>query len=277
MYPLNIKEKYEQNNLINLAHRFTTLYLGNYISWDMRENVWSHPWVDIYPEKKNDDVFCVLNWKVYKVWEDWMYWKYVFIKHQNIYNPDDFTKKTTLYSCYLHLSETLVKKNDTIKEWKIIWKTWNTWNSYWEHLHFQIDKASAPYHSYWPFTSSDSKKAWVSFLEAVNIWLWINNAKLHTINPLVYLDKIKELKNKITISSSNTNNNKLTKKLDKAFKKVKNKLSKKNIEKQIIIYENLENKISKILEKLSKFSSKYETLSYLKILITKELKILYNK
>lgn len=213
MYPLKIKEKYDQSNLNSLWHRFTVVYLGNYIPGNMDEEWGSHPWVDIVPERKWQEVFSVLDWTVFKCWEDWAYWKYVFIEHKNVPHPDDFSKTTTLYSCYEHLSEFWVKLWDTLKEWDMIWKTWNTWNSFWEHLHFQIDRQEAPYHAYWPYTWAEAKEAWVGFSEWVNKWLWKDKAKMYTINPLVYLDKVssntsikvEEKKiEEVKISSSNT-------------------------------------------------------------------------
>lgn len=190
MYPLKIKEKYDRNNLENLWHRFSVPYLWNYRDWDYKEFSWSHPWVDIRPEHENQDVFSVLDWKIYKTWEDGSYWKYIFIEHENVPHPDDFSKTTTLFSCYEHLNEIDVEAWDIIKEWEKIWTTWNTWISFWEHLHFQIDRQEAPFHAYWPFTWAEVKNAWVSFSEGINIWLWQDKAKLYTVNPLVYLDEI---------------------------------------------------------------------------------------
>lgn len=191
MYPLKVSMKYDPSNLANLGHIYTVPYMWNYIPWEYWEFSWSHPWVDIFPEKSNDDVFCVLDGEVYKTWEDVWYGKYIFIKHKNVPNPDNFSLKTTLYSCYLHLSEVFVEDNDILKEWHIIWKTWNTWISFWEHLHFQIDRDTAPYHAYWPYDWSDVKASWVSFSEWVNLKLWYENALKYTINPLVYLDQVK--------------------------------------------------------------------------------------
>lgn len=204
MYPLKIKEKYDQNNLNWLAHRFTVVYLWTYKDWDYTEYVWSHPWVDIVPVVKNQDVLSVLDWKIFKAWEDWAYWKFVFIEHLNVPDPDDLTKTTTLYSCYEHLSQVNVNIWDFVKEGDIIWKTWNTWNSFWEHLHFQIDRMQAPFHAYWPFTWAEAKAAGQSFTGWVNIWLGLDKAKMYTVNPLVYLDKLPLNVNTIKTTTTTT-------------------------------------------------------------------------
>lgn len=192
MYPLKIPEKYDKNKLEKLANRFTTCYLWNYIPWDYSSWNWSHPWVDIVPTKTNDDVYCILDWIVEKAENSSSIWNYVVIKHIWVKDPNDFSKTTTLYSCYLHLSEFSVSAWNNIKEWDILWKTWSTWMSYWEHLHFQIDRKEAIYHAYWPYSTTDTNNAWVWFLEWVNLWLWLDNAKKCTIDPLVYLDNLEK-------------------------------------------------------------------------------------
>ncbi len=190
MYPLKIKEKYDQNNLTTLSHRFSVVYLWTYKDGDYTQNIGSHPGVDIVPESKNQEVVSVLDGKIFKCGEDGAYGKFVFIEHENVPDPDDMSKLTTLYSCYEHLSEVKVNIWDIVKEWTLIGKTGNTGNSFWEHLHFQIDRIQAPFHAYWPFTWVEAKAAWQSFTGAVNIWLGIEKARMYTINPLVYLDTV---------------------------------------------------------------------------------------
>lgn len=190
MYPLAIPEKYDVNNLENLSHRFSVVYLWTYISWDSRENSGSHPGVDIRPVSPNQDVFAVLDAKVFKAWEDAAYGKYVFLEHAWVPHPDDLSKTTTLYSCYQHLDRVDVVTWQMVKEWDIIGTTWNTWISFWEHLHFQIDRQEAPFHSYWPYTGTEVRAAWLWFSEGVNVWMWKEKAKMYTVNPLVYLDSV---------------------------------------------------------------------------------------
>lgn len=194
MYPLKIKEKYDQSNLNWLAHRFTVVYLWTYKDGDYTENVGSHPWVDIVPATKNQEVLACLDGKIFKAWEDGAYGKFVFIEHANVPDPDDLSKTTTLYSCHEHLSEVKVNIWDMVKEWDVIGKTGNTGNSFGEHLHFQIDRMQAPFHAYWPFTGAETKAAGTSFTGWVNIWLGIDKARMYTVNPLVYLDKVATLK-----------------------------------------------------------------------------------
>lgn len=187
MYPIKTLRSYDPNNLAATANIYTTAYLWNYITWDFRENVWSHCWVDIIPEVTNDTVFACLGWSVISAWNNASNGNFIVIKHDWV--PDlDNSWTTTIYSCYLHMSELDVQLWATVNEGQIIWKTWNTWNSTWEHLHFQIDKAQAPFHPYWPFTFKDAQNAWLGFFDATNKWLGLQNWIQFTINPLVYLD-----------------------------------------------------------------------------------------
>lgn len=192
MYPLKINEKYDLPNLANLWRRFTTLYTGNYLPGDMRIGVGSHPGVDIVPPTKNAEVYACLDGEVVMAENKGSYGNIVVLKHEWIYEPKDFTKKTTLFSCYLHLSEIDVKKWDQVSEGTQIGKTGNTGNSTGEHLHFQIDRAEAPYHAYWPFTWAEQQAAKLDFMWAVNAGLGLANVEKYTIDPLVYLDKVAE-------------------------------------------------------------------------------------
>jgi len=193
MYPLKTKSKYNPDNLASTANIYTTVYLWNYISWDFNEGAWSHLGVDIFPQITHDNIVACLDWVVQVAENKWANGNYIIIKHDNVPDFNDFSKKTTYYSCHLHLSEFCVTKWDIVSEWQIIGKCGNTWNvtgSTWEHLHFQIDTKDAPFHPYWPFTMGEAANAWLWFFEAVNKWLWIDNARKYTINPLVYLDKV---------------------------------------------------------------------------------------
>lgn len=203
MYPLKIKEKYNRWNLEATAHRFSVVYLWTYIAWDFKEGNWSHPAVDIIPETKNQAVLSPLEGIVYKTWEDGAYGKYIIIEHTNVPHPDDMNKRTTLYSGFQHLSDIKVKEWQVVKEWEIVGNTGNTGNSFWEHLHFQIDRQEAPFHCYWPFSGAEAREAGTTFSWGVSIWLWKEKARMYTVNPLEYLDRVDEYRNGGNILAQN--------------------------------------------------------------------------
>lgn len=190
MYPLKTKVKYDPDNLASMWTTYTTVYLGNYVSGDFDEGAGSHCGVDIVPMVKNDSVFAVLDGVVEKAEFKAADGNYVLVRHDGVRDPDDLAKTTTLYSVYLHLDSLAVSAGASVKEGDLLGKSGNTGNSTGEHLHFQIDRANAPFHPYWPFTMGDASAAGLGFLEAVNRGLGIDNARKFTVNPLVYLDKV---------------------------------------------------------------------------------------
>lgn len=54
-------------------------------------------------------------------------------------------------------------------------------------MHFQIDRETAPWHPYWPFTSSEATKAGYSFFEAINNGLNQAKAEKYTVNPMAWV------------------------------------------------------------------------------------------
>ena len=175
---------------MSTVNTFTTVYLGNYVAGDYSEGDGSHPGVDIIPARPNDDIHACLSGLVQFAGTNSSNGNYVVLKHPTAIDPNDHTKTTTLYSCYLHMSALAVATGATIQEGDVIGQTGNTGNSTGEHLHFQIDTGDAPFHPYWPFTFADSKAAGLGFFEAVNRGLGLENARKYTIDPLVYLDSI---------------------------------------------------------------------------------------
>ncbi len=55
------------------------------------------------------------------------------------------------------------------------------------HLHFQIDKASAPFHAYWPFTFREAGDLGLDFFGAINVGLGKENTIRYTIHPLEFI------------------------------------------------------------------------------------------
>ena len=192
MYPIKTRTKYNQDALGASMNTYTTVYLGNYVSGDIDEDVGSHPGVDIVPMTPNDTVYAVLPGVVHFSGANASNGEYIVIQHNGVPSPTDMSKTTTLYSIYLHLSSRSVVTGEGVKEGSVIGKTGSTGQSTGEHLHFQIDTASAPFHPYWPFTLSDANALGLGFFEAVNRGLGIDSARKFTVNPLVYLDKVEK-------------------------------------------------------------------------------------
>jgi len=194
--------KYIPENLANTTSIYTTVYLGNYVSGDFSEGHGSHPGVDIMPITPNDEVFACLDGVVQIAQNNATEGNYIIIRHDNVPDPSNLSIQTTLYSCYLHLSECSVTPGQLVSEGDIIGKTGNTGNSTGEHLHFQIDRQETLFHPYWPFTFAQANAAGLGFFEAVNKGLGIEDARKFTVDPLVYLDKITGYESQPLIVSS---------------------------------------------------------------------------
>lgn len=193
MYPIKTKVKYNPDMLASTANVYTTVYLGNYVAGDFAEGHGSHPGVDMIPITPNDSVFACLDGVVQTAQNKATEGNYVVIKHDNVPDPNNPGAKTTLYSCYLHLSAYSVTPGQLVSEGDEIGKTGNTGNSTGEHLHFQIDTATALFHPYWPFSFADAKAAGYGFFEAVNNGLGLEAARKYTVDPLPYLDMVSGL------------------------------------------------------------------------------------
>lgn len=55
------------------------------------------------------------------------------------------------------------------------------------HLHFQIDKASAPFHAYWPFTFREAGDLGLDFFGAINVGLGKENTIRYTVHPMDFI------------------------------------------------------------------------------------------
>ncbi len=177
-------KEYEQTVTQRLI--FTIPYLSTY-NFDYKEYTWSHPWIDIIAPKWTP-VRNIASWVVVDVENNTStFGNYILIRHDNVPLPN--WKTWNIFSLYWHLNETYVKPWDKINKWFVIWSVWHSWIATTDHLHFQIDLDNAPFHPYWPFSANDMKKAWVNFFDAVNIWLWKEDAVNYTINPLDFVNK----------------------------------------------------------------------------------------
>ncbi len=131
--------------------------------------------------------------------------KYIVVRHDNVPLNDSVT---TLYSSYLHLSEISVKEGTKIRKGDMIGRVGVTGITTAPHLHFQIDRDTAPFHPYWPYTMQDARNAGLTFLGAVTAGLGKDNAARHTIHPLAYVQAHMDGKNDsipLSVPQKNTN------------------------------------------------------------------------
>lgn len=170
----------------NTKITYPVVYLGNY-QLDHQEYSGSHPAVDI-KMPVGTPVHAIANGKVVKTsTQSDGFGHHIVIQHPNAPDPNGGT--TTIYSCYVHMDQVNVTEGQNVLKGDKIGTSGNTGTSTTPHLHFQIDRESAPWHPYWPFSWSESQAAGMSFFEAVNAGLGISNAKQHTINPMNYVTK----------------------------------------------------------------------------------------
>lgn len=174
------------DNYRNTKIAYPVVYLGNY-QLDHQENSGSHLAVDI-KMPVGTPVHSIANGKVVKVAiQNTGFGNHIVIKHTNVPDPESPGTFTNLYSAFNHLSDVNVVEGQNVLRGEIIAKSGNTGTSTTPHLHFQIDRESAPWHPYWPFSWAEAQDAGLSFFEAVNAGLGMTKGKIHTVNPMTFI------------------------------------------------------------------------------------------
>lgn len=174
------------NAVRNTQITYSVVYAGNY-NLDGIEGGGSHPAVDI-KALYGTPVYSIANGIVDKIsYYSSGFGLYVVIKHPNVPSPDNEKIKMTIYSGYAHLSDIFVTEGELVKRGQKIGEVGDSGIATTDHLHFQIDSDNAPWHLYWPFTSSQASNSGLSFFEAVNAGLGMENVYKYTINPLIYV------------------------------------------------------------------------------------------
>lgn len=183
----------------NAKITFSTVYLGNY-KRDFRENVGSHPAIDI-KAPEGMPIRAIANGVIEKLsYGSGGFGNYVVIRHDDAPDPDNPSSRTVLYSSYAHMNTIFVNEGQVVTKGESIGTVGHTGIATANHLHFQIDRDSAPWHPYWPFTSTDQTAAGLSFFDAINAGLGIDNARTHTTNPLLYVQTFKDETNSAATS-----------------------------------------------------------------------------
>lgn len=190
-YDANTLEKKCADNVEsykNACITYSTVYMGNY-KMDHKEFGGSHLAVDIrMPE--GTPVYAVANGAVTTaVRKNTGFGKYIVIKHSGA--PLVEGGSDTLYSAYAHLSDIAVEEGEVITRGELIGYSGNTGTSTTPHLHFQIDRSSAPWHPWWPFTTAQVYNAGFSFFEGINEGVGQAEAIANTINPMPWVQKFR--------------------------------------------------------------------------------------
>jgi len=182
---------YEQGALLRGAaprlasQAYSTLWAGAYSGGEG-----SHPGVDI-DAPRGTPVQSIANGIVEKTsLQTYGFGHYVLIRHPNVPDPDRPGENLTLYSLYAHLDSVLVRPGEVVTKAQKIGSVGNTGLTFGAtgyHLYFQVEIAEAPFHPYWPFTSTDARKAGMTFMQAVNSTAFQGNLKQYTLNPMAFV------------------------------------------------------------------------------------------
>lgn len=164
---------------------YPVVYAGTY-EMDWIEGAGSHPAVDI-KAMRGTPVYAVMNGVVDKtVHSDSGYGNLVVLRHNDVPSLENENATTTLYSGYAHLDTILVADGDVVTKGQQIGTVGDTGTATTYHLHFQMDNSDAPWHLYWPFTTTESN-AVGGFWEAVNQGVGLDNVYAYTVNPIDYV------------------------------------------------------------------------------------------
>ena len=158
--------------------------LGNY-QLDATENTGSHTGIDI-KTLVGTPVRAISRGVVIKSEnQPTGFGQHIVVMHIDVPDPENPGKTTTLYSAYAHLSTRLVRVGDKVEKGQIIGKTGMSGMATAPHLHFQVDRADAPFLPYWPFTWKDLQASNInSYFEAVKVGINKNRAAQFTVHPI---------------------------------------------------------------------------------------------
>lgn len=112
---------------------------------------------------------------------------YIVVRHPHMPDPDNPEYETVLHSIYAHLSSQMVQEGDIVTKGQQIGLSGKTGAATGPHLHFQIDKDSAPWHPYWAFSYSEALTAGLTSLTAINSAFHQERGYEYSINPMLYV------------------------------------------------------------------------------------------
>lgn len=166
---------------------YSTLWAGGYHTANG-----SHAGVDI-DAPRGTPIVSMANGIVQKVsMQTSGFGHHVLIRHPNVPDSASSDGFTTLYSTYAHMDAVLVTEGMVVQRGQTIGTVGNTGlvlGATGYHLYFSIETDDAPYHPYWPFTSTEIADAGMSFVKAVNSTVYQDRLFRYTVDPMLFVQK----------------------------------------------------------------------------------------
>ncbi|HEY5714430.1 MAG TPA: peptidoglycan DD-metalloendopeptidase family protein [Candidatus Gracilibacteria bacterium] len=177
-------------------------HLGNY-TLDGSEYSGSHPGIDI-KVPQGTPVYASSAGKVYKTdYQPSGYGHHIVIQSDNVPDPDNPNKSITIFTTYAHLSQIKASTGQRVNKGDLIGLSGQSGMATAPHLHWQIDRRSAPFYGYWPFSWADVQKAgYSSYFEAVKGGLNQGEARKFTIHPAKMIATVGELRDTNLVASA---------------------------------------------------------------------------
>ena len=167
-------------------YTYITAYMGAYMDDARKEYAGSHLAVDVRAAL-GTPVRAVANGVVTRVKTDpGGDGEYVVVRHAGV--PYD-GRTVEMYSSYLHVDAISVQPGQKVRRGDTLAKVGMTGITTTPHLHFQIDRANAPFFPYWPFTFAEAKKAGYDFFSAINAGLGAQGALAYTYPPFAVINQ----------------------------------------------------------------------------------------
>jgi len=163
--------------------------VGHQASYDKGwDTTGSHAGVDIRAPK-NTPVRAVANGIVEQVKEvPGGFGKYIAIRHPHVPDPKNPGKTMVLHSSYAHLNVQNVTVGDIVEKGEIIGAVGKTGLATGYQLHVQLDKDTAPFYPYWPFTGAEVAEAGASYWSGVNQGLYKERITENSVHPLLFIE-----------------------------------------------------------------------------------------
>lgn len=183
--PELLAENDVSNKMVALTRgTYITPYMGSY-RMNFIEYDGSHVGVDIR-SPLGTPVVAIANGVVVKVKNvETSDGKYVVIRHDNI--AFNGRIKASYYSSYLHMDNLVAIEGTAVKKGEQIGEVGLTGITTTPHLHIQIDTAEAPFHAFWPYSTTDLRNLGLDFFEAVNVGLGKELGMKYTVHPMEFI------------------------------------------------------------------------------------------